>query len=269
MRRSRPAYVEQLSQCRVAGFGLQQARLVPRMSVGLVAGHKSGAHDDSHGAGTEHCTRRRRIADPARCKHRQRHCPSHLGQQRQQPHNALYMTAGLDALDDQRVSARIGRRSRRVPRADLYQHSRACSPRARDQLRTKPERERHDRRTLLNSHLESLVLLKIEHEIDAKRAIRYPPDRADLVAQDPQLGPRRAQRAEASRPRHLASESRRGGAGDRRLHDRNLDAESAHDASLQRVDETCRRAQSSLPFAIKQPRRSGPDHPSGAKRSRQ
>jgi hypothetical protein len=169
------------------------------------------------------------------------------------------MTAGLDTLDDQSVSARIGCRSRRAPRAHLYQHSRASSPRASDQLRTKPEGERHDRRTLPHSHLKPLVLLKIEHKIHAKRAIRYPPDRSDLLAQDLQLGPRRAQRAEASRPRHLASESSRGGAGDGRLHDGNLKAESAHDASQQRVDETSRRAQRSLPFALNQPRRSGPD----------
>ena len=146
------------------------------MGVGLVAGHKSGAHDDSHRASSKHGTRRCRIPDPAGRKHRQRHGPSHLGQQRQQPHDALYMTAGLDTLGDQRVSARISRRSRRVPRADLYQHSRASSPSALDQLRTKPEGERHDRRTLLNSHLKPLVLLKIEHKIHAKRAIRYPPD---------------------------------------------------------------------------------------------
>src|SRR3974390_1523946 len=121
------------------------------------------------------------------------------------------MTARLDTLDDHRVRARIRRRSRRVPRSDLYQHSRASSPRARQQLRTKPEGERHDRRTLLNSHLKPLVLLKIEHKIHAKRAIRHPPDRSDLLAKVPQLGPRRAQRAEASRPRHLAGESSRGG----------------------------------------------------------
>ena len=169
------------------------------------------------------------------------------------------MTARLDTLDDHRVRTRIGRRSRRVPRSDLYEHSRASSPRARNELRAKPEGKRHDRRTLLNSHLKPLVLLKIEHKIHAKRAIRYPPDRSDLLAQDPQLSPRRAQRAEASRSRHLASESSRGGAGDGRLHDGNVQAKSAHDASLQRVDETSRRAQSSLPFANKQPRRSGPD----------
>jgi hypothetical protein len=148
--------------------------------------------------------------------------------QRQQTDDALYVTAGLDTLGDQRVSARIGRRPCRVPRADLYQHSRACSLRARDQLRTKPERERHNRRSLLNSHLKPLVLLKIEHKIHAKRAVRYPPDRPDLLAQDPQLSPRRAQRAEASRPRHLASEPSSGGTGDRRLHDGNLEAQSAH-----------------------------------------
>jgi hypothetical protein len=162
------------------------------MGVGLVAGHKSGAHDDGHGASSEHGTRRYRIADPARHKHWQRHGPSHLGQQRQQTHDGLYMTAGLYTLDDQRVSARIDRRSRRIRRAYLYQHSRASSTRARDQLRTKPEGERHDRRALLNSHLEPLVLLKIEHKVHAKRAIRYPPDRSDLLAQDCQLGPRRA-----------------------------------------------------------------------------
>src|SRR6516162_9919622 len=142
------------------------------------------------------------------------------------------MTARLDTLDDHRVRARFGRRSRRVPRSDLYQHSRASGPRARDQLRTKPEGKRHDRRTLLNSHLKPLVLLKIEHKIHAKRAIRYPPDRSDLLAQDPQLGPRRAQRTEASRARHLASESSRGGPGDGRLHDGNLQAKNAHGASL-------------------------------------
>ena len=130
------------------------------------------------------------------------------------------MTAGLDTLHDQRVSTRIGRRSR------------ASSPRARDQLRTKPEGERHDRRTLLNRHLKPLVLLKIEHKIHAKWAIRYPPDRSDLLAQDSQLGPRRAQRAEASRPRHLAGEPSRGGPGDGRLHDGNLQAKSVHGASL-------------------------------------
>ncbi len=65
---------------RVASFGLQQARLVLRMGVGLVAGHKSGAHDDGHGASNEHGTRGSGIADPARRKHWQRHGPSHLGQ---------------------------------------------------------------------------------------------------------------------------------------------------------------------------------------------
>ena len=85
-----------------------------------------------------------------------------------------------------------GCRSRRFARADLYQNSRTSSLRARDELRTQPEGERHDRRTLLDCYLEPLVLLEIEHKIHAKRAIRRPTDQSDLLAQDPRLGPRRA-----------------------------------------------------------------------------
>ncbi|MDE3130193.1 MAG: hypothetical protein KGL16_03495, partial [Acidobacteriota bacterium] len=61
------------------------------MGVGLVAGHKSGAHDDSHGASSEHGTRRCRIADPTRREQWQRNGLSHLGQQRQQTDDALYV----------------------------------------------------------------------------------------------------------------------------------------------------------------------------------
>ena len=132
MRRRRPAHVKQLGQHGVASFGSEQARLVARMRVALVAGHEPGAHHHSHRASSERGTRGRRIAG--------------------------------------------------------------------NQVRTKPERERHDRRALLNRHLEPLVLLEIEHQIHAKRTVRNPRDLADPVAQDPRLRPRCAQRSQAPRP---------------------------------------------------------------------
>ena len=200
MRRCRPPHVEQLSQRSVAGLRLHQSGLVPRVGVGLIAGQESGAHNDGLNAGSERGTRRRRIPDPARSKQWQRDRPSRLGQQRQEPYDALYMAASLDALDNQRVSARIGCRSRCVRRSDLHQHSRARGPRTRDQLWTESEGERHDRRALFNGHLEPLVLLKIEHKIHAERSIRHPPDRSDPLAQHIQLSPGCAKRAEPSGP---------------------------------------------------------------------
>jgi hypothetical protein len=208
------------------------------MCVALVAGQESGAHDDSLGASSDRGTRRRRIADPARGKQRQRHGPSHLGQQRQQTHDALHMAASLNTLHDQRVGARICRRSSRVRRADLYQDSCAAGARAGNQLRTKSEGERHDRYALLDSHLKALVLLEVEHEVHAKRAVRHARDRADLLAQDLRLGPRRTQRPEASRLRHLVSESRGSAPAQGRLHDGNVQAHRAHDTSLPAVKGT-------------------------------
>ena len=70
--------------------------------------------------------------------------------------------------------------------------------------------------------------LEVEHKIHTKSTVRHPRDRADLLAQDRRLGPRRAQRPEASRLRHLARESCSRGAGHERLNDRNLQAKRAH-----------------------------------------
>lgn len=143
--RHRPADVEQIGEHGVATVSLQQASLVTRMGVALVAGHEVCAHDDSHGAGGERGPRRRRVGDPARGEQGQRHGPAHLRQQREQADDALHVPAGLDALNDQRVSARNCGRARRIPRGDLHQHPRASGARTRDQLGAEPERERHPR----------------------------------------------------------------------------------------------------------------------------
>ena len=134
-----PADVEEFGQHGVATFSLQQARLVARMRVALVAGHEARAHHDRRGARGERRARRRRIGDPARGQQRQRHSPTHLGEQRQQADDALHVAAGLDALHDQRVGAGICGRPRRIRRGDLHQHPRAAGARAGDQVGTQPK----------------------------------------------------------------------------------------------------------------------------------
>jgi len=86
------------------------------------------------------------------------------------------MTAGLDTLDDQRVSTRIGRRSRRLPERPVP--ALAAPParaRATSSGRSAKENDTIGARSSRATRAASF-LLKIEHEIYAERPIRCPPD---------------------------------------------------------------------------------------------
>ena len=62
--RRRPTDVEELGEHGVATFGREQARLVTRMRIALVAGHEPRAHHDRRGAGGERGASGRRVGDP-------------------------------------------------------------------------------------------------------------------------------------------------------------------------------------------------------------
>jgi len=181
----------------VLGTSLHTTR-VPGLPA-FVAGDKPCSHHDCRGASRQRGTRRGGIGDPARGQQGQPDGCAYLGQQRQQTDDALHMPARLNSLHDQRVGARVRRGSGRVRRGDLHQHACAAGTGASDQLRTEPEGERHDWRALFENHLEPFVLLEVEHQVHAERAIRKARERADLFAQDLRLSPRRAQRPHASR----------------------------------------------------------------------
>jgi hypothetical protein len=142
------------------------------------------------------------------------------------------VATGLDALHDQGVGAGIRGRAGSVRGGDLDQHPRAAGARPGDQFGTQPKRERHPRHALFDRHLEALVLLEIEHEVHAERAVRRPHDRADLLTQARWIGPRGTQRPEATGPRHLSSERHRSAPPERRLHDGHCAAQRTHRASV-------------------------------------
>jgi hypothetical protein len=163
------------------------------------------------------------------------------------------MPAGLNALHDQGVRAGIRGRAGLVRGGNLDQHTRATGVRAGNQFATQPEGERQPRHALFDRHLQALVLLEIEHEVHAERAVRRSHDRADLLSQARWIGPRSAQRPQAARPRHLGSELRRSAPAQRRLHDGHFAAQRAHRASVHST-RSRRRGVCSLPRSDRSPR---------------
>jgi hypothetical protein len=65
----------------------------------------------------------------------------YLHEQRQEADDALHVPAGLDALHDQRVGARLCRRARRIDRGDLHHDARAAGAGALDELRPNAPRD--------------------------------------------------------------------------------------------------------------------------------
>ena len=91
---------------------LEKVRLVTRMRVALLAGYEPCPHHHSRRAGDERSAGRDRIGDTSGGQQWQRHGAADLRQQRQQPDDALQITASLNALHDQRVSTGFYRRAR-------------------------------------------------------------------------------------------------------------------------------------------------------------
>ena len=93
-------------------------------------------------------------------------------------------------------------RARRVAEA-TWTSTRAPPARARATSSRRSPNENDTHGTRSSTATRGARPVDVEHEVHAERAVRRPRDRADLLAQDRRIGPRGAERPEATGPRHL------------------------------------------------------------------
>ena len=87
-----------------------------------------------------------------------------------------------------RASAPASAAARAARAKATWTSTRAPPARASNQPAPQPKGERHPWHALFDRHLEALVLVEVEHEVDAERTVRCPHDRADLLAQTAVIG---------------------------------------------------------------------------------
>ena len=205
--RRRPAHVEELGQHGVATFGLQQTRLVARMSVALVAGHEARAHHDTP-------RRPRRAPRAPTPDRRSRPRPAAAATQPDAPRPSAAASRRRSAHG--RRPRRPARSARRRPhlrppephRAEATWTSTRAPParaRATSSGRSPNENDTHGTRSsTATSRRSSCSKSSTRFTQNGRSVVRVIERICSRRAR--RLGPRRAQRPEASRPRHLGGE---------------------------------------------------------------
>src|SRR6516164_5512844 len=112
---------------------------------------------------------------------------------------ALYVTAGLPALRNDRVGTVVDRDSRGIGAWHRVQHFRAAAMRRHGQRARLTPEKRNDRNAFGNANRKSLVLRLGQNKVDAERPASQRSCRADFGAYLVGWAPAESERAEATR----------------------------------------------------------------------